>query len=61
VRLFGVKDVEIVPVSSKDLNRPAKRPLYSVFNCQRLEKEARMEMRPWQEALKDYFARRGHE
>jgi dTDP-4-dehydrorhamnose reductase len=61
VRLVGVKDVEIVPVSSKDLNRPAKRPLYSVFNCQRLEKEARMEMRPWQEALKDYFARRGHE
>jgi dTDP-4-dehydrorhamnose reductase len=60
VRLAGVGGVEIVPVSSTDLNRPAKRPLYSVFNCQRLQQEAGIEMRPWQETLKDYFARRGH-
>jgi dTDP-4-dehydrorhamnose reductase len=60
VRLAGITSVKIVPVSSTDLNRPAKRPLYSVFNCQRLQQEAGIEMRPWQEALKDYFARRGH-
>ncbi len=60
VRLAGERGAEIVPVSSKELNRPAKRPLYSVFNCQRLEKEARIEMRPWQEALKGYFAHRGN-
>jgi dTDP-4-dehydrorhamnose reductase len=59
VRLAGVTGVEIVPVSSTDLNRPAKRPLYSVFNCQRLEQEADVEMRPWQVALHDYFHRRG--
>jgi dTDP-4-dehydrorhamnose reductase len=60
VRLAGVSDVEIVPVSSTELNRPAKRPLYSVFSCQRLEKEAHIEMRPWQEALRHYFAHRGN-
>jgi dTDP-4-dehydrorhamnose reductase len=60
VRLAGVSGVEIVPVSSTDLNRPAKRPLYSVFNCQRLEQEAHIEMRPWQVALEDYFDRRGN-
>lgn len=59
VRLAGVTGVEIVPVSSTDLNRPAKRPLYSVFSCQRLEQEADVEMRPWQKALQDYFDRRG--
>jgi len=60
LQLAGVSGVKIVPVSSTDLNRPAKRPLYSVFNCQRLQQEAGIEMRPWQEALKDYFSRRGN-
>lgn len=59
VQLAGVRGVEIVPVSSMDLNRPARRPLYSVFNCQRLEQEADTEMRLWQKALQDYFDRRG--
>jgi dTDP-4-dehydrorhamnose reductase len=58
-RLVGVTGVQIVPVSSTDLNRPAKRPLFSVFSCQRLEQEADLEMRPWQRALQDYFERRG--
>jgi dTDP-4-dehydrorhamnose reductase len=59
VRLAGVSGAEIIPISSTDLNRPAKRPLYSVFNRQRLEQEAGIEMRPWQEALQDYFYSRG--
>ena len=59
-KLYWLTESGLVPVSSKELNRPAKRPLYSVFNCQRLQQEAGIEMRSWQEALKDYFARRGH-
>ncbi|OGP53689.1 MAG: dTDP-4-dehydrorhamnose reductase [Deltaproteobacteria bacterium RBG_13_52_11] len=59
VRLAGASGVEIVPVSSSSLNRAAKRPLYSVFNRQRLEQEAGIKMRPWQEALQDYFYSRG--
>jgi dTDP-4-dehydrorhamnose reductase len=59
VRLADVSGIEIIPISSADLNRPAKRPLYSVFNRQRLEHEAGIEMRTWQEALQDYFYSRG--
>ncbi len=59
VRLSGIEGVEIAPISSGDLNRPAKRPRYSVFNCQRLRKQAGVEMRPWQQALQDYFHHRG--
>jgi dTDP-4-dehydrorhamnose reductase len=59
VRLAEVSGAEIIPISSADLTRPAKRPLYSVFNSQRLVQEAGIEMRPWQEALQDYFYNRG--
>ncbi|RLB08241.1 MAG: dTDP-4-dehydrorhamnose reductase [Deltaproteobacteria bacterium] len=58
LRLAGTEKVEIVPISSCILNRPAKRPLYSVFDCQRLRKEAGVDMRSWQEALQDYFNHR---
>jgi dTDP-4-dehydrorhamnose reductase len=58
VRLANSSQVEIVPISSAALNRPAKRPLYSILNCQRLEQEAGILMRPWQKALQDYFHRR---
>jgi len=55
MQLTDASGVDIIPVSSTDLNRPARRPRYSVFNCQRLKREAGIEMRPWQEALHDYF------
>ncbi len=58
VRLSNASEVEIVPISSTALSRPAKRPLYSIFNCQRLEQEADIEMRVWQKALRDYFRHR---
>ncbi|MEJ2066742.1 MAG: dTDP-4-dehydrorhamnose reductase [Deltaproteobacteria bacterium] len=60
VRLANSSQVEIVPISSAALNRPAKRPPYSILNCQRLEQEAGVVMRPWQQALQDYFQRREH-
>lgn len=59
LRLARISNVKIIPISSLELNRPAKRPRYSVFSCQRLLEEAGFEMRPWQVALKDYFAHRG--
>jgi dTDP-4-dehydrorhamnose reductase len=58
VRLANSSQVEIVPISSTVLNRPAKRPLYSILNCQRLKQAAGIEMRSWQTALLDYFQRR---
>lgn len=58
IRLANSSQVEIVPISSAALNRPAKRPPYSILNCQRLEQEAGILMRSWQQALQDYFQRR---
>jgi dTDP-4-dehydrorhamnose reductase len=55
VRLAGRAKAQIIPIASADLNRPAQRPLYSVFNRQRLQREAGITMRSWQEALQDYF------
>lgn len=60
VQLANSSHVEIVPISSTALNRPAKRPHYSILDCQRLEQEAGIVMRPWQQALQDYFQRREH-
>jgi dTDP-4-dehydrorhamnose reductase len=59
MRLAHAAQVEIVPISSTALNRPAKRPHYSILNCQRLEEETGFQMRSWQKALRDYFDRRG--
>ena len=55
VRLSNASKVEIEPISSTALNRPANRPLYSIFKCQKLEQAAGFQMRTWQQALQDYF------
>jgi len=56
LKLSGVNRVRVVPISSKELARPAARPSYSALNCQKLEKETGLTMRPWSEALKDYLS-----
>ena len=59
VQLANSSQTEIVPIASTDLSRPAKRPHYSILNCQRLEQETGFKMRSWQMALQEYFQRRG--
>jgi dTDP-4-dehydrorhamnose reductase len=56
LKLWGMDRVRVIPISSKELGRPAVRPSYSVLNCQKLRKETGLALRPWSEALKDYFA-----
>jgi dTDP-4-dehydrorhamnose reductase len=56
LKLSGVNRVKVLPISSKELNRPATRPSYSVLNCQKLKRETGWAMRPWSEALKDYLS-----
>ena len=51
----GMERVKVIPISSKELGRPAIRPAYSVLNCQKLKKETGLTLRPWSEALKDYL------
>jgi dTDP-4-dehydrorhamnose reductase len=56
LKLSGVNQVRVIPISSKDLGRPAARPSYSVLNCRKLKTETGLTMRPWSEALKDYLS-----
>jgi dTDP-4-dehydrorhamnose reductase len=55
LKLSGMNKVKVIPISSKDLGRPAARPAYSVLNCQKLKRETGLTLRPWSEALKDYL------
>ncbi len=56
LELSGINRVRVLPISSTELGRPAARPSYSVLNCQKLKRETGLTMRPWSEALKDYFS-----
>ena len=48
-------DVEIEPISTDALGRPAPRPANSVLSCDKFEKATGMQLRPWAEALKAYL------
>ena len=56
LKLSGINRVKVLPISSKELDRPAARPSYSVLSCQKLKKETGLTMRSWSEALKDYLS-----
>jgi dTDP-4-dehydrorhamnose reductase len=55
LKLSGMERVKVIPISSKELGRPAVRPPYSVLNCQKLRQVTGMTLRPWSEALKDFL------
>ena len=55
LKLSGMERVKVIPISSKELDRPAVRPPYSVLNCQKLRQVTGMTLRPWAEALKDFI------
>jgi len=47
---------KVIPVSSSQLNSPAKRPSFSVLNCRKFTEVTGMELRPWDEALTKYIS-----
>lgn len=47
----------VVPIPSERLGRPARRPANSLLDCARLAALG-IRLRPWEEALDDYLARR---
>jgi dTDP-4-dehydrorhamnose reductase len=49
------EQIDIVPIKSKDLSLPAKRPHYSVLENDKLDKLGLNIMRGWHESLKDYL------
>ena len=56
LEISGINDVNVVPITSEELGRPAKRPSYSVLNNSKFEKLTHFTMRSWQEALREYLS-----
>ncbi len=56
LKLSGMDKGRVIPISSKEIGRPAIRPSYSVLNCQKLKKKTGLTLRPWSEALKEYLS-----
>jgi dTDP-4-dehydrorhamnose reductase len=52
------QSVTVNPMTTEQLNRPARRPLYSTLDCSKLSADTGLVMRPWREALKEYLALR---
>jgi len=50
--------VTVNGMSTKELNRPANRPLYSTLDCSRLAQDTGFRPQGWQEALREYLKRR---
>jgi len=59
LKLAGIK-TPVVPITSDQYPQKARRPRYSVLDNYHLRLLGMDDMRPWQEALKDYMVARGH-
>ena len=57
IRIKGIKGVNVIPIKSGELKRPAKRPSYSVLSNDRYFKLTGYRMRKWEETLRDYGER----
>ncbi len=55
LKLSGIK-ARVAPISSKELDRPAKRPAMSVMDNSKFEKFTGYKMRGWRAALKEYLS-----
>jgi len=62
LELAGLRRVKVKPITSKELNRPACRPRFSVLKSTSSGRGAEDTMRSWKEALREYIKRdRRHE
>jgi len=59
LKLVGIK-TPVVPITSDQYPQKARRPRYSVLDNYHLRLLGVDDMRPWQEALKDYMVTKGH-
>jgi dTDP-4-dehydrorhamnose reductase len=57
-RQSGHSGVEVVPITSKELNRLARRPAYSVLSTEKYEKLTGKKPRDFREPLAEYLERR---
>lgn len=59
LRHAGMEHVEVQPISTSELGRPAPRPAYSVLDNARFRELAAVELRHWESALDEYLSLRG--
>jgi len=57
-RLAGRPEIEVAPITSEDLNRPARRPAYSVLSTEKYEKLTGRTPRDFRAPLAEYLERR---
>ncbi|HZD59233.1 MAG TPA: sugar nucleotide-binding protein, partial [Anaerolineae bacterium] len=60
LELSGKRDVTIEPISTEQINRPAKRPAYSALRNLALELTIGDPMRFWESALEEYIGKHVH-
>lgn len=53
--------VQVEPMTTEQLNRPARRPLHSTLDCAKLAADTGLTLQPWQDALRTYLAQRTKE
>jgi dTDP-4-dehydrorhamnose reductase len=59
LKLAGI-ETPVIPITSDQYPQKAQRPRYSVLDNYHLRLLDMDDMRPWQEALKDYLVAKGH-
>jgi dTDP-4-dehydrorhamnose reductase len=60
VELCGIETVRVMPCSTDEFPRPARRPSYSVLDCSRLTALRDKSLAPWREALSTYLGSEHH-
>lgn len=53
--------VQVEPMTTEQLGRPARRPLHSTLDCSKLAADTGLTLQPWQDALRTYLALRTKE
>ena len=51
-------DIRLQPITSRELGRPAPRPLFSVLDCSKLLQDTGLNMEGWRDALTEYLKER---
>jgi dTDP-4-dehydrorhamnose reductase len=51
-------EMRLQPITSEKLSRPAPRPLFSVLDCSKLQRDTGLKMEGWMDALKKYLYER---
>lgn len=59
LKYVGLEHVEVEPITTEELSRPAPRPKYSVLSSRKFERLTQHRMQPWPLALKNYLEREG--